>query len=334
MQVNIPKPCSENWNEMTPTQRGAFCQKCAIDVIDFSNKSPIEVKETLKANIGKHMCGRFKKSQLEDLSQSYHIWENQSQRTFQSKFLWACVMVFGMALFTACENSNAQVMNNNPFINTLSIDGDTNKIKTDTNGVVTHIDLVDSVEAVPQHFEYEIGDIDINYIEEPFEEMMMGEPAIEHEIYTKGEVIAVPECGVKDTIKVDTIDSVPIIEKHPELIMGKFLPPPQFNDYLEDTVKKENLPERIQTDELDALVYPNPTTGQTRLSITPSKKAYYKVDLYTFDGRHLSTIYSDYLKKRETVVRIDLTGQPAGVYFVKITSEGSAKALKINKVNS
>lgn len=333
MQVNIPKPCSENWKEMTPTQRGAFCQKCAIDVIDFSNKSPIEVKETLKANIGKHMCGRFKKSQLEDLSQSYHIWENQSRRTFQSKFLWACVMVFGMALFTACENSNAQEITSPPVINELVVEGDTNKIKTDTSGVVTEINLVDSIETVPQHFEYELGDIDINYTQDPFEEMMMGQPAIQQEIYTKGEVVAVPECGVKDTLKVDTIEPNPIKER-PELIMGKFLPPPKFNDYLEDTVKKENLPERIQTDQLDALVYPNPTTGQTRLSITPAKKAYYEIDVYSFDGRRLFTVYSDYLKKRESIMSIDLTNYPAGIYFVKITSNGSAKALKINKVNS
>ena len=108
MRVNIPKPCNENWGEMSPAQRGAFCQTCAIDVIDFSNKNPEEVKETLKANIGKHICGRFKKSQLSDLSRTYQIWENQSTKTFQSKFLWACMIAFGLTLFTGCENSNAQ----------------------------------------------------------------------------------------------------------------------------------------------------------------------------------------------------------------------------------
>lgn len=31
----INDPCSENWNEMNPTQKGAFCQKYANEVDDF-----------------------------------------------------------------------------------------------------------------------------------------------------------------------------------------------------------------------------------------------------------------------------------------------------------
>lgn len=29
MKISIPKPCNENWNEMTPDQQGAFCKVCS-----------------------------------------------------------------------------------------------------------------------------------------------------------------------------------------------------------------------------------------------------------------------------------------------------------------
>ncbi|MBN4072576.1 hypothetical protein JYT74_00920 [Crocinitomix catalasitica] len=43
-KVSIPDPCHEDWDKMTPTEKGTFCGKCQIDVIDFTTKSSHEVK--------------------------------------------------------------------------------------------------------------------------------------------------------------------------------------------------------------------------------------------------------------------------------------------------
>lgn len=43
MKISIPKPCNENWNEMSPEQQGAFCKVCSKVVVDFSNMSDEEV---------------------------------------------------------------------------------------------------------------------------------------------------------------------------------------------------------------------------------------------------------------------------------------------------
>jgi hypothetical protein len=36
MGISIKEPCHEDWSKMTATEKGAFCQKCALEVIDFT----------------------------------------------------------------------------------------------------------------------------------------------------------------------------------------------------------------------------------------------------------------------------------------------------------
>ena len=104
-KINIPNPCGEDWNKMTPTEKGAYCDKCAFEVIDFSNQSPEEIKATLKSRMGQKTCGHISRTQMDMLNTNYHIWENQTLNIFRSKFLYACLMVFGFSLFTACGTS-------------------------------------------------------------------------------------------------------------------------------------------------------------------------------------------------------------------------------------
>jgi predicted house-cleaning NTP pyrophosphatase (Maf/HAM1 superfamily) len=62
--INIPEPCHENWNEMSPREQGAFCNVCSKTVIDFTSLSDEEVKNYFLANHGQKTCGRFKNTQL------------------------------------------------------------------------------------------------------------------------------------------------------------------------------------------------------------------------------------------------------------------------------
>lgn len=103
---NIPNPCSEDWSKMTPTQKGAYCDKCQFEVIDFTAMEPEQIKATLKAQAGKKTCGHVSKVQLEMVNTDYHLWENQAVPVFRSKFLYACLMVFGFTLFTSCGDGH------------------------------------------------------------------------------------------------------------------------------------------------------------------------------------------------------------------------------------
>ena len=61
--VKIPAPCREDWNKMSPTEKGKFCKVCTKEVIDFSAKSDEEIIK-YAMNHG-NLCGRFHQSQLD-----------------------------------------------------------------------------------------------------------------------------------------------------------------------------------------------------------------------------------------------------------------------------
>lgn len=62
IQISIPKPCHEGWENMTPTEKGRFCASCQKNVHDFTNSSDREIAKVFKDN--KNICGLFLNSQL------------------------------------------------------------------------------------------------------------------------------------------------------------------------------------------------------------------------------------------------------------------------------
>jgi hypothetical protein len=65
IQLTIPKPCHENWDNMTPVQQGKFCGSCQKQVVDFSNMSDRQVAEFFKKPSTGSVCGRFMTDQLD-----------------------------------------------------------------------------------------------------------------------------------------------------------------------------------------------------------------------------------------------------------------------------
>ena len=65
LQLSIPKPCHENWDAMTPVEKGKFCGSCQKQVVDFSNMSDRQIAEFFKKPSTGSVCGRFMTDQLE-----------------------------------------------------------------------------------------------------------------------------------------------------------------------------------------------------------------------------------------------------------------------------
>ncbi|MBV9988630.1 MAG: carboxypeptidase-like regulatory domain-containing protein [Chitinophagaceae bacterium] len=63
LELQVPKPCHENWNAMTPADKGRFCGACSKQVIDFSLMSDTQIIQYFNQAKG-NTCGRFSTDQL------------------------------------------------------------------------------------------------------------------------------------------------------------------------------------------------------------------------------------------------------------------------------
>ncbi len=64
LQLSIPEPCHEDWNKMTPTDKGRFCAACKKDVVDFTNMNNAQLVAFFRKKASSNVCGRFYNDQL------------------------------------------------------------------------------------------------------------------------------------------------------------------------------------------------------------------------------------------------------------------------------
>ena len=62
IQISIPEPCHEGWQNMTPVEKGRFCASCQKTVLDFTYLSDNEIINLVNKN--DDLCGRISTSQL------------------------------------------------------------------------------------------------------------------------------------------------------------------------------------------------------------------------------------------------------------------------------
>lgn len=63
LNISIPSPCQEDWNNMTQEENGRFCKACSNTVYDFSKMTDKELITFFK-NYPVFACGRFREGQL------------------------------------------------------------------------------------------------------------------------------------------------------------------------------------------------------------------------------------------------------------------------------
>ncbi len=64
IQLSIPNPCSQNWDEMTPSGNDRHCAHCSTTVIDFTTCTDAELYQFF-AKGNDHVCGRYLSTQLD-----------------------------------------------------------------------------------------------------------------------------------------------------------------------------------------------------------------------------------------------------------------------------
>ncbi|HTB06617.1 MAG TPA: hypothetical protein VK806_06640 [Bacteroidia bacterium] len=99
--LSIDKPCSENWDNMTPNEGGRHCANCNKAVVDFSNYTDRELLDFL-SKTKENICGRLSPYQLERPIISYEPNNNSLLQKF----------MLGTALATSLAACNESKTNN------------------------------------------------------------------------------------------------------------------------------------------------------------------------------------------------------------------------------
>ncbi|MDY7395932.1 hypothetical protein UMM65_11805 [Aureibaculum sp. 2210JD6-5] len=111
LNISILKPCHEDWQKMTPSQQGKFCNACAKTVVDFTKKSAQEIQSFFIENKGKKVCGRFQKSQLDTITIEIPEQVLFQQVSFSRMFLLALLITMGATLMSCNNDGKKQKIN-------------------------------------------------------------------------------------------------------------------------------------------------------------------------------------------------------------------------------
>lgn len=176
----IKTPCHENWDNMKLRLNARFCEKCEKNVIDFTNKSRIEIIEYLLKHQQQKTCGRFYRHQLDTSTHDYLVTIQESikknPKSNRSFFLLALTSL----LLASCEPSATnqttpikveQTVSNlaqKPIENFGLLDtiqqaqNDTSKLCTTTKDSTSEIESISDSLIIPSTMGIiEMGDIDI-----------------------------------------------------------------------------------------------------------------------------------------------------------------------------
>ena len=102
LQLSIPTPCHENWENMTPEGQGRFCGSCAKQVIDFSTMTDNQLLLYFANLKNENVCGR--------------VYPDQLNRTFVAPeparkkiwLYWQYVLALLMFFFARGQQTKAQ----------------------------------------------------------------------------------------------------------------------------------------------------------------------------------------------------------------------------------
>lgn len=126
--IQIPKPCHEPWEAMTPESNGRHCAHCSKTVVDFTGWQQEDIYTYLDRQGSIQVCGRFKEEQLGQIDTGHFISSvAYSPLPLIKKIAAIFLLAFGLVQMSCNIDTHAQ----KPFLGETMIKVDTPKSKTE-----------------------------------------------------------------------------------------------------------------------------------------------------------------------------------------------------------
>ncbi|MFT5779489.1 MAG: hypothetical protein ACI837_002448 [Crocinitomicaceae bacterium] len=296
--IDIKEPCSENWDAMLPTQRGAFCESCALEVHDFTNNSGDEIRDILKLNLGSRVCGKINPSQLDALNADFNVWQMNSKRSFQSALVFALIVAFGMTLFSCEEEEEERKIGN------IQQAGMTFFFDLDKSSFFAGKSAEHAVQNIPPHV-----------------------PVVQEEIVREQYVL-----GAMRESNNDLHEAPARILEYHSSIKGGMSHSAIYSSYLSPVEEIYNHSVAEEIIEFEAFTFPNPAQERTTLRIMLPKETMVQVQLFSMSGQMIQTISMETLSKGENNLPINLLDVPNGTYLISIRSEDFKESVRFVKM--
>lgn len=299
LPITIPNPCHENWNDMTPDEKGRFCGKCCKTVIDFSAKTNDEILSILKTKQDERVCGHFNADQVNQPAMlTISLLQNGQPLGFRKIFFLSLFIAFGTTLFS-CRDEHNRVLSKIEIVNQPE------KEKQVTMGMIM---LPPDDTLKKPHQEYSLkGETSCN----PFITVNGGIPALTltgepdvPPVSIMGDTIAIIE---KDTLQPMVTTGIFASSETPDTSVAT------IDTFMIAQLQKESEPFQNKT---NFTVYPNPGKNIFTLVFNAFEKQSWQIALYDERGGRVQKFYTAYHAKEGTQLLQLTIEQPSGIYFV------------------
>jgi hypothetical protein len=304
--VRIDKPCTENWNEMTPTESGAYCQKCCKQVIDFTNQTNDQIQSDLRNSNGEEVCAKITKDQLSSLNWEFQQWQSSATVNVQRMSFYAFLFVFGLSMVSCSNQEDEQRV--------MTLQESVSKVlKAEKKSVQK------TARVQPRRI--------ISELAEPQSEVIMGE-----KILTLEKPIEKPVEKPKPTITRDDLVGAPTREIG-TVMMGLVVMMPQYVEHIEEVVPEDEYDENggLIPNEFASIAYPNPTKVNTTIKFEVPTETEAVIQVFSMNGNLIYSFDRKTYRPGTHEMPLILMDQAPGMYLVTIMSEEYQETIRISK---
>lgn len=278
---------------MTPTEQGAYCEKCATNTFDFRNKNAEEINLILRQHLGQHVCGQLTQEQIDAMNTEFEQWSFRSQKSFQSAFVLSLLVVFGLGLFSCQDQRQATEIN---------------AFRQATQEIVNTYNTVDPL----------LSDAAFGAFTDASSFIPEEQPEEVEEVW---------EISYGGAIAYDVAYGDYLYERYPdpEIIEVEYEAPMWYPEEEEQVIEA---PAPV----FSAMAFPNPTTENVTLELQVPNDARYEIALFDMSGRFHGNLYSGEISAGQFRQPVELIDLPTGMYLIVIISDGLKETVRVNKL--